>query len=189
MQPSLTEPEIEVIETIGELIDFWGFSKHHGRIWALLYLREEPFSSPEIQRLLDMSAGLVSMSMKELLHWDVVEKVWVKGDRKDYYTANIDLWHMVTRVMREREYHLIQSCIRSLDDALGELETTPPDDEDLPPERVEYMKPRVQHLLDLSESFAGFLNFLLSNAEASMGELKNKMDAGPGADVEEERDD
>lgn len=186
MQPPLTEPEIQVIETIGELIDFWGFSKHHGRIWALLFLREDPCSSPDIQRLLEMSAGLVSMSLKELHHWDVVEKVWVKGDRKDYYTANTDLWHTVTRVMREREYHLIQGSIQTLDDALGELETTAPDDETLPRHRVEYMKPRVQHLLDLSENFARFLNFLISNAEANMGDLRTLMATGP---LNEESDD
>lgn len=178
MQPPLTEPEISVIETIGELIDFWGFSKHHGRIWALLFLREEPFSSPDIQSLLEMSAGLVSMSLKELQHWDVVHKVWVKGDRKDYYTANTDLWHMVTRVLREREYHLIQSSIHDLDEALGDLETTVPD-ENLTEERIDYMKPRVEHLVELSEAFATFLNFLLTNAEANMGELKQKMSRFP----------
>jgi DNA-binding transcriptional regulator GbsR (MarR family) len=84
----LSEAEEQVIETIGGLIHFWSFSKHHGRIWALLYMREEPLASPDIQHLLEMSAGLVSMSLKELQHWDVVRKVWVKGDRKDYYTAN-----------------------------------------------------------------------------------------------------
>ncbi len=176
MQPPLLDSEITVIETIGDLIDFWGFSKHHGRIWALLYLREEPCSSPDIQQLLEMSAGLVSMSLKELLHWDVVEKVWVKGDRKDYYVANTDLWHMMSRVIREREQNLIQSCIRNLDDALGDLETTESD------ERIAYMKPRVQHLLSLSESFAAFLNFLLNNAEANIGDLQRDMARGPAED-------
>lgn len=179
MHAPLSQPEIQVIETIGELIDFWGFSKHHGRIWALLYLREQPFSSPDIQDMLEMSAGLVSMSLKELQHWDVVQKVWVKGDRKDYYTANTDIWHTVTRVLREREYHLIQGSIHSLDDALGELETTTETDI-LTPERLAYVKPRVQHLLELSETFAGFLNFLLTNAEANMNDLRDRMTSGPG---------
>lgn len=177
-QPQLTETERKVIEAVGDLISFWSFSKHYGRIWALLYVRREPFSSPEIQELLDMSAGLVSMSLKELQHWDVVQKVWVQGDRKDYYTANIDLWHMVTRVVREREYHLLENFSRNLDEALGDLETTEPTGA-VSEERIEYMKPRVQHLLEVSESFALFLNFLLTNAEASVSELQKKMETGP----------
>lgn len=170
----LTEPELRVIETIGDFIKFWGFSKHHGRIWALLYLSEEPLSSPDIQQFLDMSAGLVSMSLKELQHWDVIIKVWVQGDRKDYYTANTDVWHMITRVMREREYHLIESSKRELDDALGDLETTEPTEE-LTAEHIEYMKPRVEALVELSESFASFLNTLLNQAEANLEDLKKQL--------------
>lgn len=168
MSTTLTEPERHIIETVGEFIKFWGFSKHHGRIWALLYLSPEPLNASAIQQTLEMSAGLVSMSLKELLHWDVILKVWVQGDRKDYFRANHDVWHMVTRVMREREYQAIMTSSRSLDDALGELETT----EGVNPERVEFIKHRVEALIELSESFARILNMLLTQAEANIAELR-----------------
>lgn len=168
----LTEPETTVIETMGELMKFWGFSKHHGRIWALLYLREEPLNSPQLQDLLDMSAGLVSMSLKELQHWSVVDKVWVRGDRKDYYTANVDVWNMVTRVLREREYQLLEQSIHNLDDAMGELETSH-EEPDLPEERVEYMKPRVERLQLLLESATRMLDTLLKQAEADLQDLRD----------------
>jgi len=165
---SLTEPERHIIETIGEFIKFWGFSKHHGRIWALLYLSETPQNAGDIQSALEMSAGLVSMSIKELMHWDVIVKVWVQGDRKDYFRANHDVWHMVTRVMREREYQMITSSMRTLDDALGDLETS----EEVGPERREFLRARVEALIELSESFAAFLNVLLTQAEANLEELR-----------------
>ncbi len=168
----LSDPERHVVETAGEFIRFWGFSKHHGRIWALLYLSEEPLSSPDIQEVLEMSAGLVSMSIKELLHWDVIEKVWIKGERKDYYKANSDVWHMIARVMREREYHTLQSSIRELDDALGELETTQPNDM-LTQERLEYVKPRVDALIGLAQTVSTVLNMLLNQAELNIEELKS----------------
>lgn len=167
----LSEPELRVVETIGEFIKFWGFSKHHGRIWALLYISEDPLNARDIQSILEMSAGLVSMSIKELLHWDVIVKVWVHGDRKDYYRANTDVWHMITRVMREREFHLIQSSMRDLDDALGELET----DAGMSPERLAFIKPRIEALIELSESFATFLNLLLNQAEANIKDLRRIM--------------
>ncbi len=180
MQPTrteLSESEEQVIETIGGLIHFWSFSKHHGRIWALLYLREEPLASPDIQDLLDMSAGLVSMSLKELQHWDVVRKVWVKGDRKDYYTANTDLWAMITRVLREREYNLILQSIEDLDTALGDIETTEPvtDGSDLSAKEIEYMKPRVAQLNEVIRTFANFVDVLLNQAEANLEDLRTKM--------------
>lgn len=164
----LSEPEKNVVETIGEFIKFWGFSKHHGRIWALLYLSEEPLNASDIQSALEMSAGLVSMSIKDLVHWDVIVRVWVQGDRKDYFRANHDVWHMVTRVMREREYQMITSSARNLDDSLGELETSL----EISKERLEFLKPRIEALIELSGSFAAFLNVLLTQAEANIEELK-----------------
>lgn len=169
----LSEPEVRVIETVGEYIKFWGFSKHHGRIWALLYLSEKPLSSPDIQEVLQMSAGLVSMSIKELLHWDVILRVWVKGDRKDYYNANTDVWHMVTRVMREREYHLLQSSHRELDDALGELETTEGSSE-LTTEHIEFLKPKVQALSELAGMFSTLLDGLLTQAELNLEDVRER---------------
>ena len=171
----LSEAEEQVIETIGGLIHFWSFSKHHGRIWALLYLRKEPLASPDIQHLLEMSAGLVSMSLKELQHWDVVRKVWVKGDRKDYYTANTDLWAMITRVLREREYNLILQSIDTLDDALGDLETTDPSADGPTQPELDYMKPRVEQLNEVIQTFANFVDVLLNQAEANLEDLRDKM--------------
>jgi DNA-binding transcriptional regulator GbsR (MarR family) len=174
-RPELTEAEEQVIETIGGLIQFWSFSKHHGRIWALLYLRQEPLASPDIQNLLEMSAGLVSMSLKELQHWDVVRKVWVKGDRKDYYTANTDLWAMITRVLREREFNLVLQSIENLDDALGELETTEPAEGTPTQAELDYMKPRVEQLTEVIRTFASFVDTLLNQAEANLEDLRTKM--------------
>ena len=171
---TLSEPEIQVIETIGDFIKFWGFSRHHGRIWALLYLSQEPLASPDIQGLLDISAGLVSMSLKELLRWDVIAKVGVPKDRKDYYSAQTDVWQMITRVMREREYLAIRTSMRDLDDALGDLETREPD-ENLSGEDLEYLKPRVEALISLSETFSKLLSMILDQTELNLDGLKNSV--------------
>lgn len=176
---ALSPPEATVLETVGDLMKFWGFSRHTGRIWGLLYLREEPLNSTQLQHLLEMSAGLVSMSLKELQHWDVVDKVEVAGDRKDYYTASVDVWHMVSRVLREREYQLLRQSERALDDALGELECAH-DDPELSAARVAYMKPRVARLGALIRSATMILDALLKRAEADLGDLRDSMENLPG---------
>ena len=181
MTRPLSPPERKTIESVGELIKFWGFSKHHGRIWTLLYLREAPQCSADIQDLLQMSAGLVSMSVKELLHWEVIAKVWVEGDRRDFYAANTDLWRMMTRVVREREAHLLAGARRNLDDALGDLETTLPD-EDLTREQIAYMAPRLQHLVDLIEQFSLVVSILMDQSEASLFDLRKIMSRPPDLD-------
>jgi DNA-binding transcriptional regulator GbsR (MarR family) len=41
-----------------------------------------------MQTELHISKGSASMCVRQLEQWGAVKKVWVKGDRKDYYEAN-----------------------------------------------------------------------------------------------------
>ena len=38
---SLARWEQIAIEAVGDVIEFWGFKRNQGRVWALLYLRDE----------------------------------------------------------------------------------------------------------------------------------------------------
>ena len=104
------EPDTEVVETVGRLIEFWGFKRTLGRVWALLYLSPAPLSAAEVGDRLSMSAGAVSMALNELQLWGVVSRVHRAGDRKEYFGAEEDIWKMVTRVLSDRELREIESA-------------------------------------------------------------------------------
>ncbi|HYG75013.1 MAG TPA: MarR family transcriptional regulator [Planctomycetota bacterium] len=104
------EPETEVIESVGRLIEFWGFKRALGRVWALLYLSPIPLSAADIGERLSMSSGAVSMALNELQLWGVVSRVHRPGDRKEYFGAEEDIWKMVTRVLSDRELREIESA-------------------------------------------------------------------------------
>ena len=116
-------PVLRVCDAVGGLMEFWGFSRHMGRVWTLLYLAPKPLATPEIQLELSISAGAVSAVIRELLRWGVVRKLWVPGERKDYYEAETDLWKMVSRVFEEREKKLLDETRTTLDRAAEELAT------------------------------------------------------------------
>ena len=96
-------------DAVGRLMEFWGFKRHMGRIWALLYLSDEPLGANELRDKLQLSAGSVSMSLTELLRWGVVKKVWIHGQRRDFFVAEGNLWKMISRVFRERSSSTIRS--------------------------------------------------------------------------------
>lgn len=48
-------------------------------------------SLDDMAREIRVSKGSVSTNMRELEKWGAVRQVWVKGDRKDYYEAEVDL--------------------------------------------------------------------------------------------------
>jgi len=124
-----------VSETMGELVEFWGFKASMGRIWASLYLSSQPLSANQLADLTGLSAGAISMGMHELAQWGLIRRVPVPGERKRYYTAYTDVWEVVRRIVRERELRLIGRAVERFEEALDLLEQEAqerPDDADLP---------------------------------------------------------
>ena len=103
-------PILKVAETVGALMEAWGFKRNMGRVWALLYLERSPMSAADLGVRLSLSTGAMSMLLAELVQWSVIRKAWVPGERRDYYEAETSIWKMVSRVLRERELRWIQDA-------------------------------------------------------------------------------
>ncbi len=169
---SLSASEIAVSDVIGRLIEFWGFKRNMGRVWSVLYLSPEPLTAEHLRRLLRLSSGAVSMTLSELSRWGVVRKVWVQGERRDFFIAEVQLWKMISRVFNERERVEISSAVEAFEDALRALERRVSDSSGDPLEaaRASLQKERIRTLLELARLGQGLLDALLSTA---------KLDAGP----------
>ena len=122
-KPSLLPHEAVVSDVVGRLIEFWGFKRNMGRVWAVLYLSPEPLSADDLRKRLSLSSGAVSMTLNELGRWGVVRKVWVQGERKDFFLAEVQLWKMISRVFNEREKTEIDAAIEAFEQALASLDT------------------------------------------------------------------
>jgi DNA-binding transcriptional regulator GbsR (MarR family) len=164
-----------VTDLIGRLIEFWGFKRNMGRIWAILYLSPEPMSASALQDALKLSTGAVSMTLTELLRWGVVKKLWVPGERRDYFAAEVQLWKMISRVMAERERGEISEAIEICEQALVSLEAQLASSRADERQRAELQRARIQALLDLARLGKRLLDALLATA---------KVDAEPLSRVE-----
>jgi DNA-binding transcriptional regulator GbsR (MarR family) len=78
----------------GEMGTRWGINRTMAQVQALLFISEVPLSADEIMDELQISRGNVSMSLRELINWGIVSKMHVKGERKEYYTTEKDVWKL-----------------------------------------------------------------------------------------------
>ena len=78
------------VEAGGHTTQSLGFGRVLGQIYALLYLSPHPLCLDEIANELGVSKASVSTTVRQLQSWSAVRRVWVKGDRKDYYEAETD---------------------------------------------------------------------------------------------------
>ena len=70
---SFYPPELDqVCLMIGRFIEYWGFKDIEGRIWAHILLSNRPLCAKDLIDRLDISKGLVSMSLSRLMEYEVV---------------------------------------------------------------------------------------------------------------------
>ena len=129
-------PELEDVATqVGDFIEYWGFKNVHGRVWVHRYLSPEPLDAGELIDRLGVSKALVSMSISDLLEFDVI-KLAGKSERGTIqYAANPELMSVITNVLRKRERRML-SRVSSATRLLKDMPTSQSQVK-LAPEKVE----------------------------------------------------
>jgi DNA-binding transcriptional regulator GbsR (MarR family) len=153
------------VNAVGHVIDFWGFKHNYGRIWALLYLRDEPMSSSDLQEALDLSKGSVSMMTRELEQWAVIHRVKRSGSAAWHFVAEVDFLKMMRRVLREREFEMVERVIHDLRDAREMARR----DEDADDEIVD----RIDRMVRLADMVLGALKIFLRTARLDVAEAED----------------
>lgn len=158
----LTQAQLRVADTIGGLMEFWGFKRPMGRVWTVLYLSEQPMTAAELSDRLSMSTGAVSMTVAELLKWGTIKKTWKPGDRRDYFEAETSIWKMVTRVLRERELALVRDAAEVFEEAEQALLRRGKGAPSAEQARLRFIAGRVGQLLSLARAGEALLRSIVA---------------------------
>lgn len=109
-------PEIDnLCELVGEFIEYWGFKKIHGKIWVHVFMSEKPLDAKDLIRLLSISKALVSITIKDLLEYEVILESNLSAEGTRTYVANQDIGYVIQRVLRKREKVMMGKIKSSLD--------------------------------------------------------------------------
>lgn len=173
----LTRAHDRGIEICGRIAEFWGFTRVMGRTFGLLYLSAEPRSQAEIQKRLGISAGNASMTLNALQKWGVAHKVWVKGQRREYYRSETDFWKMISGVLNERERREIAAALALMDEAQGDLAAARAATKARTPERaqVDFSRERLDRLHEICRMGEAMLDMLLGHMKLDVSRLKGAL--------------
>ena len=142
----------------GEMASAWGINKTMAQIHALLYAKSDPLDTDAIMEQLDISRGNANMNLRNLLHWQLIHKVHFKGKRKDYYTAEKDVWEIVATIVRERQQREIAPIRENLEDCLALIES---DDPEAETDGEKEFRERIENFTEFLEMFERFTAALL----------------------------
>lgn len=110
----LTEARQQFISSWGAFGTHWGINRTMAQIHALLMVSPDPITQDEIMASLDVSRGNVNMNIRELISWGLVDRVILPGERKEFFTAEKDIWKVATQIVRERKKRELDPMLKLL---------------------------------------------------------------------------
>lgn len=122
----LTETRDLFITQWGALGSQWGINRTMAMIHALLLVSPEPLTTDDVMERLDISRGNASTNLRDLTGWGLIRVTLRKGDRRDFYEAEKDVWRMFCIIARERKRRetepalaLLRQCAANSGDLAG----------------------------------------------------------------------
>jgi DNA-binding transcriptional regulator GbsR (MarR family) len=112
----LSEAKEKYIQTWGTFATNWGINRTMAQVHALLLASVKPLSTDEVMEQLEISRGNANMNLRALMDWGIVKKEFIKGDRKEYFIAEKDVWFLFKQITKERRKREIEPVISFLEE-------------------------------------------------------------------------
>lgn len=111
---ALRESQERFVALWGQMGAHWGIPRTMAEVHATLYIIGRPLNTDEIMDFLQISRGNTSMTLRALLNWGIVQRVHVRGDRKEYFQAEQDVWKLFRTILRERKKREVDPVLEEL---------------------------------------------------------------------------
>ncbi len=99
---ALREARDEFVSQWGVIGSAWGVNRTMAQIHALLITAPSALSTDEVMAELKISRGNAHRNLRDLVSWGLVRSVVRKGERKEFFEAEKNVWKMFCIIIRER---------------------------------------------------------------------------------------
>ena len=110
----LPEAKQQFISSWGALGTHWGINRTMAQIHALLMISADALTQDDLMEQLNISRGNVNMNIRELISWGLVDRLIIPGERREYFTAEKNIWKVATQVIKERKKRELDPMLKLL---------------------------------------------------------------------------
>ncbi len=144
-------PEELISEAASDIFARFGMRKVLGKVWSTLYLSPEPMDADQLREALDVSTGNLSMALNELMELGLIRRDTMPSQRKFFYSAETEMWNLITTIFRERERPRFMASIEKLSRAEAMLEER--DGDSFAVEQVRHLTELGNFVVDILDAF------------------------------------
>jgi DNA-binding transcriptional regulator GbsR (MarR family) len=111
---ALCEARDEFVSQWGVIGSAWGINRTMAQIHALLITAPLALSTDQIMDELKISRGNAHSNLRDLVSWGLVRSVVRKGERKEFFEAEKNVWKMFCIIIRERRRRELRPALAVL---------------------------------------------------------------------------
>ena len=161
----------DMLNGLGQLSDYFGFSKVMGQIYCTVLLSQDPLCLDDVVDRLDVSKATVSLNLRTLEHLGIVRQVYTsdRSDRRKFYEAETDFWQIITNVISGRELRDVERAITTMEQNVARLQ------EIMPTLTAEEHELAVHYIekIDQIQAIFRFVKLLLTTILVQVGKSPN----------------
>lgn len=154
----LEEAKEKFVNAWGTLGSNWGINRTMAQVHALLLVSSNALSAEDIMAELNISRGNANMTVRELINWGLVFKVNQKGERKEFFEAEKDIYKVAKRILVERKKRELDPIFK----VLSEVKTI---DENIKDPEVKAFTDRIRDINGLVNKADNFANIIIKSDE------------------------
>lgn len=151
--------EVEAIEMFINFLKLIGLPKSVGEIYGLLFVSPQPLAMEHLIVRLKISLGAASQGLKLLRSFGAVKVVYVPGDRRDHYVADLELSRFATAFLKEELQPRMDRALQRIERMEALAETMTPEERKITFDRIE----RLKHWMEKGRSLMPWILKFLVN--------------------------
>lgn len=104
----------EFVSQWGAIGSCWGINRTMAQVHALLMTSPVAMSTDEIMEELKISRGNANTNLRDLVGWGLIRVILRKGERKEYFEAEKEVWKIFCTVAKERKRRELEPAMEVL---------------------------------------------------------------------------
>ncbi|WP_066186966.1 MULTISPECIES: GbsR/MarR family transcriptional regulator [Gracilibacillus] len=146
----------QVISEFSKTLEMFSLNKTEAQLFVTLFLNGEPMTLDEMKDNLGKSKTAMSYAIRRLQEFNLVERVWQKGMRKDLYQARKDLYRKFMKTYVNRWLDSLNKQINNLADIQADLDIESG-------EHKQLMEQKIQEAISFHQSLEGVFSKIKQN--------------------------
>lgn len=159
----------------GEMAASWGIARTMAEIHALLYLSSNPLCTDDVMERLEVSRGSASVNLRQLVNWGLIHRTHRRGDRKEYFEAETDVWQMFETIIRERRRREVQPIVETLERCIEMIKRDPLGMEREQATAVDNQQERFAEMLEFCEVMNVLFNMVSRAGKSGLKPLRKTL--------------